>query len=173
MNSPAKSTAFSKAGKPSWNERKARQHYLQTLFPDWTGGDPFLLNQLQVSIEAAMPRIEDPGEAFATFAALAANLRSPASGPVPRSHAFVRLDYSRQRWDPLFARQEIIQQLKRKAGADHVFLVVQGLRRALFPHARYRTASRERVCAEARALIEDLARRWSTYSSTVHLFYFS
>jgi hypothetical protein len=173
MNLPAKSTASSKASRCSWSESRARQQYLLTLFPDWTGGDPFLLKQLQASIEAAMPAIKDPNEAFATFTALADNLRGKAGMPLPSTHAIVRLDYSGKRWDPLFARQEIIQQLKRHAGADHVFLVVQSLRRALFPHARYRTASRERACAEARAFIEVLARRWSTRSSTVHLFYFS
>ena len=173
MNSPAKSTACSRASERSWSEKQARRHYLLTLFPDWTGGDPFLLKQLQASIEAAMPAVEDPAEAFATFTTLAANLRGHAGVALPATHAIVRLDYSGRRWDPLFARQEIIQQLKRHAGADHVFLVVQSLRSALFPHARYRTATRERACAEARAFIEALARRWSTWSSKVHLFYFS
>jgi hypothetical protein len=148
----------------------ARLHCLQVLFPDWTGEDPFLLRQLKESIEATLR--EDANEdTFENFSAVASGLRDTAPTPFPASHAFIRIDFSGKTWEPLFARQEIIGELKKHAGTGHIFLLIRGLRRALFPAARYRTRAREQAHNEAKRFIDDLVRRWSTPSSTVHVLY--
>jgi hypothetical protein len=148
----------------------ARLHCLQALFPDWTGEDLFLIKQLKDSIEISL-RQEDTEDTFENFSHLAEDLRRQTPGPLPSSHAFISLDFSEKTWDPLFARQEIIRRLKREAGKDHIFLLVRGLRRALFPKARYRTKAREAAYLEATRFVDDLAREWSTQSSKVHLLY--
>lgn len=168
MNWPVKSTASSRIPDLSAGELRARRQCLLALFPDWTGGDPFLLDQLRLALEAALP---DPSD-FAAFSQLASRLRRREPDPQSRSHAFRFFDFSNRTYDPLFAHHEIIQTLKPLAATDHIFLVIRGLRRALAPHARYRTTRREDQLARTRASIDALARRWSTPSSTIHLLYF-
>ncbi len=171
MNLPGKSTDSSATPERHWSEDLARLHCLQALFPDWTGSDPFLLRQIKDSIEASIrsrPELEDN---FELFSSMAQCLRAESDNPSPQSHAFIRLDYSNQTWDPLFARQEIVRLLKKHAGIDHIFLLVIGLRMALFPAARYRTRAREAAYLEATRFIDSLARHWSTDSSRIHLLY--
>jgi len=148
----------------------ARLHCLQALFPDWTGDDRFLLKQLKDSIEASL-RQDAAEDTFENFSSLATRLREQSPTPFPASHAFINLDYTGRTWDPLFARQEIIGELKRQAGVGHIFLLVKGLRKALFPAAQYRTKAREEAHQEATQFIDELSREWSTRSSTVHLLY--
>ncbi|MGC9450701.1 MAG: hypothetical protein ACP5I4_04575 [Oceanipulchritudo sp.] len=173
MNSPGKSTGFRsspEAATRHWGEDMARLHCLQVLFPDWTGEDPFLLRQLKESIETTL-REDASEDTFENFSAVASSLRDTAPTPFPASHAFIRIDFSGRTWEPLFARQEIIRKLKPHAGTGHIFLLVRGLRRALFPDARYRTRAREAARTEATRFIDDLVRHWSTPSSTVHVLY--
>ena len=146
----------------------ARLHCLQVLFPDWTGEDPYLLRQIKESIEESL-RADESEDTFENFSSMAGELRNKVPTAVSSSHAFIRLDFTGKTWDPLFARQEIIRQLKRHAGTEHVFLLVRGLRRALFPAARYRTRAREDAYGEATRFLDDLVRHWSTPSSTVHV----
>jgi hypothetical protein len=148
----------------------ARLHCLQALFPEWAGDDMFLLKQLKDSIEISLQ--QDPREdTFEKFSDIAEDLRRQTPGSLPVSHAFISLDFSEKTWDPLFARQEIIRHLKRHAGTDHIFLLIRGLRHALFPKARYRTKAREAAHEEATRFIDELARHWSTSSSKIHLLY--
>lgn len=153
-----------------WSEDMARLHCLQALFPDWAGEDMFLLKQLKDSIELSL-RQEPSGDTFENFSSIAEDLRQQTPGQLPASHAFISIDLSNRTWDPLFARQEIITRLKPHAGTDHIFLLVRGLRRALFPAARYRTKAREEAYLEATRFVDELALEWSTESSTVHLLY--
>jgi hypothetical protein len=171
MNSPRKSTGCKSNPDRHWSEDLARLHCLQALFPEWAGEDTYLLRQLKDSIEASIRQQPDLPDSFETFSTLASGLR--ADGPVEAnaSHALIRVDFSNRAWDPLFAREEIVQQLKRAAGTDHVFLLVRGLREALFPAAKYRTRARDQAYLEATRFIDQLARRWSTDSSRIHLLY--
>ncbi len=171
MSSPRKSTPCSASPERHWSEDLARLHCLQALFPDWTGGDPFLLRQIKASIEDSMRSQPDTEDTFELFSALAACLRHQAPNPAPATHAFIRLDFSNRTWDPLFVRQDIIRQLKRHAGTDHIFLLVRGLRKALFPNARYQTRARTEAFLDATRFIDQLALRWSTPSSRIHLLY--
>lgn len=171
MNWPAKSTDCSGTPDPNWSEDLARLHCLQTLFPDWTGEDPFLLQQLKASIEASIDASGAP-PSFETFAAMAQALRENRQGPAAFSHGFIRLDFSNRTWDPLFARHEIVKALKKQAGIAHVFLVIVGLPKALFPKALYRTKSRQDAANRAMEAIEALAKKWSTPSTSLHLLYF-
>jgi hypothetical protein len=148
----------------------ARLHYLQTLFPDWTGNDLYLIRQIKDSIEATL-REDAHEDTFENFSALATSLREQSPDPLPTSHAFISIDYSGRTWEPLFARQEIISQLKREAGTEHIFLLIRGLRQALFPKAQYRTRAREKAYQEATAFIDELAREWTTRSTQIHLLY--
>jgi len=145
-------------------------HCLQALFPDWTGEDRFLLQQLKESIETTLSR-DAAEDTFENFSLLASRLREQTPTPFPASHAFISLDYTGRTWDPLFARQEIISALKKEAGTEHIFLLVKGLQEALFPAARYRTRAREEVRQQATRFIDELSREWSTPSSRVHLLY--
>lgn len=171
MNSPRKSTASSKSPDHEWGEDLARLHCLRALFKDWTEEDPFLLRQLKASIEESIRENPDLSDSYETFSSLANRLREESPMPSGASHAFIRIDFSGTSWDPLFARHEIVRQLKREAGKDHIFLLVKGLRKALFPAARYRTRARDEAYNEATRLIDELARRWSTESSRIHLLY--
>ena len=171
MSSPRKSTPCSASPERDWSEDLARLHCLQSLFPDWTGGDLFLLHQIKESIEDSIRQQPGTKDSFELFSALAACLRDQAPNPAPATHAFVRLDFTDRTWDPLFARQDIIHQLKQHAGTDHVFLLVRGLRKALFPAARYQTRARAEAYLEATRFIDQLALRWSTPSSRIHLLY--
>ncbi len=148
----------------------ARLHYLQTLFPDWTGNDLYLIRQIKDSIEARLKEDENR-DSFENFSSLAASLREQSPDPLPASHAFISIDYSGKTWEPLFARQDIISRLKQEAGTEHIFLLVRGLRQALFPKARYRTQAREKAYEEATLFIDELARKWTTRSSEIHLLY--
>ena len=171
MNLPGKSTDSSATPERHWSEDLARLHCLQALFPDWTGNDRFLLNQIKTSIEASIRTQPDLEDSFERFSSMAQCLRADFGNPSPQSHAFIRLDYSNRTWDPLFARQEMVRLLKKNAGVDHIFLLLSGLRTALFPAARYRTRGREAAYLEATRYIDDLARHWSTTSSRIHLLY--
>jgi hypothetical protein len=148
----------------------ARLHCLQALFPEWSGDDMFLLKQLKDSIEISLRQDPDT-DTFENFSGVAEDLRQQTPGSLPSSHAFISLDLSGKTWDPLFARQEIIRHLKRHAGTDNIFLLIRGLRKALFPSARYRTKAREAAHLEATRFIDELAQRWSTTSSKIHLLY--
>lgn len=172
MNLPAKSTVSSETTERHWSEDLARLHCLQALFPDWTDNDRFLLRQIKDSIEASIRTQPDLEDSFERFSSIAQGLRAESGNPSSKSHAFIRLDYSERSWDPLFARQEIVRLLKKHAGVDHLFLLVSGLRTALFPGARYRTRAREAAYQEATRFIDSLARHWSTTSSRIHLLYF-
>lgn len=171
MNSPRKLTASRSNPERHWSEDLARLHCLQALFPDWTGNDRFLLQQLKDSIEASIRQQPGLNDTFETFSSMATCLRDEGPNPAPASHGFIRLDFTGRTWDPLFAQQEIVRALKREAGTDHVFLLIRGLREALFPRARYRTRAREAAYTEATRFIDQLARRWSTRSSQIHLLY--
>lgn len=172
MNSPGKSTgSSSNPPERDWSEDLARLHCLQALFPDWTGNDRFLLRQIKDSIEASIRQQPEVPDTFESFSTMANSLREQAPGPIPASHSFIEMDFSGRTWEPLFARQEIIARLKQHAGTDHVFLLVRGLRSALFPGAKYRTRNREQAYLEATRDIDALARRWSTGSTRLHLLY--
>lgn len=171
MNWPAKSTACSGTPDPDWSEELARLHCLKALFPDWTGQDPFLLHQLKAAIEASIDASGAP-PSFETFAAMANALRQNGNGPAAFSHGFIRLDFTHRTWDPLFARHEIVKALKKQAGIAHVFLVIIGLPKALFPNALYRTKSRQEATLRAMEAIDALAKKWSTPSTSLHLLYF-
>lgn len=171
MSSPRKSTDSRSGPEQHWSEDLARLHCLKALFPDWTGSDLFLLRQLKNSIEASIQQQPDLPDTFEIFSSMANSLRKDSPNPTPRSHAFVSIDYTGQTWDPLFARQQIVNALKKQAGMDHVFLLVRGLRKALFPAATYRTQAREAAYQEATRFIDQLARHWTTDSCRVHLLY--
>jgi hypothetical protein len=172
MNSRGKSTASGTTPEGHhWSEDLARLHCLQALFPDWIDNDPFIIRQLKASIEASIRQQPGVEDSFEAFSALAQSLRDGSPNPFPDTHAFVRVDFNNRSWDPLFARQEIIAGLKGHAGTDHIFLLIIGLRRALFPGARYHTRQRQQVCQDAIDYIDQLARAWSTRSSRVHILY--
>ena len=171
MTSPKKSTGYRKPPEdPAWGENVARLHCLQSLFPQWAGNDGFFLKQIQESIEATL-RDDALDNTFENFSRQAEYLHQQTPGVMPASHAFISIDFSNRTWEPLFARQEIISQLKSQAGTEHIFLLVRGLRRALFPNAQYRTRAREEAHAEATHFIDELTRKWSTRSSKIHLLY--
>lgn len=146
-------------------------HCLQALFPDWTDNDPFLLKQVKDSIETSMRQQPDMPDTFEMFSQMANCLRDDENATAPSSHAFIRLDFTGRTWEPLFAQQEIARELKRNAGTEHIFLLVRGLRKALFPAAKYKTQRREAAHTEATRFVDDLARHWSTESSRIHLLY--
>lgn len=170
MSSPRKSTGCKSSPEQTLEEDVARMHCLQALFPEWSNREAFYLKQIKESIEAALLD-EECENSFQNFANRAEALRQQTPGKFPESYAFISLDFSNQTWEPLFAREEIVRQLKKQAGIEHIFLLVRGLRRGLFPTAQYRTKAREAAYAEATAFIEELTQRWSTRSSKIHLLY--
>lgn len=171
MNSHGKSTDCKSNPDHDWSEDLARLHCLKALFPDWTGQDAFLLNQLKASIEASIEASGTLTNSLETFTAMASSLRNASEGPAPFSHGFIRLDFSNRTWDPLFARHEIIQAMKKQAGMQHLFLVIVGLDQAIFPNARYRTKARATAKQQVVDVINELAGRWSTPSTSLHLLY--
>lgn len=171
MSSPRKSTDSRGSPERDWGEDLARLHCLQALFPDLADPDLFLLRQMKESIESSIRQQPDVPDTFEVFSEMANCLLGDSQPATPPSHAFIRLDFSDRTWDPLFAREEIVRQLKRHAGTGHIFLLVRGLRGALHPSAKYRTKGREDAYAEATRFIDELTRHWSTASSRLHLLY--
>ena len=171
MNSPGKSTDSRSNPERDLGEDLARLHCLQALFPDWTGDDLFLLRQMKDSIEESIRQQPGTPDTYEVFSEMANCLRQSTDSAATNSYAFIRLDYTNRTWDPLFARQEIVRELKKHAGTQQIFLVVKNLRKALFPEARYRTRMRDSAYLEATRFIDELARHWSTTSSRIHLLY--
>lgn len=171
MSSPRKSTDSRSSPERDLGEDLARLHCLQALFPDWTGNDPFLLRQMKDSIEESIRQQPETPDTYEVFSEMAQCLREDSGTTVPASYAFIRIDYSNRTWDPLFARQEIIRELKRHAGTQEIFLLVKNLRQALFPEAKYKTRGRDAAYLEATRFIDELTRHWSTSSSRIHLLY--
>lgn len=168
MSSQKKSTCSN--GLPDTGESIARMHCLESYFPFWTGNDHFFLEQIKESIEATLAD-ENRDDTFENFVECAERLRRQTPGTMPPSHAFISIDFSNRTWDPLFASEEIASVLKQHAGIENVFLLIRGLQRALFPAARYQTRSRKAAYQEATRLMDELAGKWSTQSSIVHLLY--
>ncbi len=170
MNSPGKLTACNSAPKQDWSEDLARLHCLQALFPDWTGQDRFLLHQLKASIEASIKAAGAP-TSYETFAAMASALRDTSNPTAACSHGFIRIDFSNRTWDPLFAQYEIVTALKQQAGIGHLFLVIVGLHKAIFPKGLYLTKNRIAATKQSMETIDALAGKWSTPSTSLHLLY--
>ena len=154
MSSQKKSTSCN--GLPDSAETVARMHCLESYFPFWTGNDHFYLEQIKESIEARLAD-ENLPDTFENFAECAESLRKQTPGTMPTSHAFIVLDFSNRTWDPLFASQEIASELKRNAGIENIFVLIRGLRRALFPNAHYQTRSRKDAYRDATRLMDNLA----------------
>jgi hypothetical protein len=156
---------------PHWAEELARMHCLSALFPDWTGGDPFLLRQLKESIESSLDQSSEAKGSFAAFAEVARQLRESCPGDFLQSYAFLNIDFAGQRWDPLFVRSALIQELKAVAGTAHVFIVVRGLTRALYPEAQ-RTSPKRRLARDTAASeMTEWIRQWITPATQLHLLF--
>lgn len=170
MNSPRKSQDSETQTNFDSNERFVRIQYLKSLFGDWTNEDPFLLEQIRTAIEASLRDSPNHDESLEAFTHAAHQLRQEQSPESPNTDC-IHLDLRSKSFDPLFIRDELVKKLKILAGKRHIFVLVRGLKSSIRPNARKFSKHDKSQLNEASILIDSIAQRWSTPSSTIHLIY--
>ncbi len=151
-----------------------RLHFINALFGGLTGDDLYLARQIQSAIDASLDGAAGDAASGAAddpaFAAAAARLLERLGGP-GGDHGFCCWDAAESDAEamPLFARQRVIDALKRLAGYREGTLLVTNFRPAHCPPGRRWTSRRRRDYGESLALIRDLAASRSRPSAQVRL----
>lgn len=157
-----------------------RLHAINALFASLTGRDLYLAEQIRSAIALSLSELEeqtlaDPAKAEAydaAFNAAAARLLGSLYAGQPQ-HGFFHWDAtaSLTASDPLFARAELMEGLKRLAPYREATLLITNLRPALLPPGLRRTPRRERDYQDMLAFIRDLAAARTTRAATLHLLF--
>lgn len=157
-----------------------RLHFINALFAHVTGHDLYLADQIKAAITFSLAELEAQTAAHpefaakydAAFTAAAAGLLTRAFAHLP-AHGFYHWDaaHTTTAATPLFAREEIMQGLKRLAGYRESTLLVTNLRPALIPPARRATPRRVRDYDEALAFIRELAAARTAPSASLQLLF--
>jgi hypothetical protein len=149
----------------------AKLHLIRSLFADITGTDPYLLQQVKGAIEAAL--VDEEQATSREFTEAALRLLREHFQPNP-SHGFAHWQPpdGDGRFDPLWARQELISVFKKLARFPSSTVVITGLRVSVCPPGQRWTARRQAEYEEAVAFIQSLAASWSTSSADMTLLFF-
>lgn len=169
-----------------------RLHFINALFADLTGDDLYLAQQIQAAIttslaealcrpaerpstseEPACPeRVEGVESSDPAFTAAAARLLERLCEG-RQNHGFFHWDAAESTTaaTPLFAREHVLEGLRRLARYHESTLLVTNLRPAHCPPRRRWTARRQREYRESLALIRDLAAARSRRSASVNLLF--
>jgi len=168
MHSPKRSPR-SKPPKVPLSDDLARVHCVAELFPQITGEDPFLARQMKEAIERSIlsnPNLVNDLETFTRIA-----LELGGDWEEDQACSAFAIDFGDRGWDPLFAREEFVRQLKKSSGLQKVVVLVAGLKGAIQGAGRYETQRIKQQYAEAVAYLDDLAARWSTPSTQLQVLY--
>jgi hypothetical protein len=142
-----------------------RLHYVNALFAHVTGHDLFLANQIKAAITFSLADLEaraeeDPSldaEYTEAFNAAAATLLEKLHSVLPR-RGFFHWDASRtlQAGTPLFAREEVMEGLRKLAPFPEATFLVTNLRSAVVPPERRQTPRRLREYDDLLGFLRDL-----------------
>lgn len=153
-------------------EEAAKLHFINSLFADLTGHDLYLAKQVKAAIDSTLG---DPPPH------LRSELFSQAAIQLLEKHFRRRPQHRFSHWDcsihgygfsPLWARQELIGIFKKMAPYPQGTLLVTNLRSCICPPGKRWTRPLRREYAEAIALIQELARNWSTRRANLTLLFF-
>src|SRR5690625_990352 len=163
---PTESAQMKSAG-----EELAKLHCINSLFADLTGDDLYLAQQVKEAIEKSLEDFpsENQSNDFASAMQLLANHCQTKS-----RHCFAHWNCSGNEngFDPLWARLELISLFKKLAPCPRSTVVITDLRKTLCPPGRRWTKTIQREYLEAIALIEEIARNWSTPNAVITLLFF-
>ncbi len=155
-------------------ETLKKLYFINSVFPEITGNDLYLADQILRAIEgAAVSRHQRPdgtpsAPSFEDFqqAVLLLRERLPST-----MEGFAHWDAGAcpEGFSPLWARTELIGILKSLAPEPRATLLVTNLAESIRPPGRRWTRRSQREYGEAIAFIRDLARRWSRPSARLKL----
>ncbi|HUL54597.1 MAG TPA: hypothetical protein VLT83_14435 [Opitutaceae bacterium] len=154
-----------------------RLHFINALFADLTGDDLYLAEQIQTAITTGLAESEsvpagsaEPDEP--AFAAAATRLLERLGDGRP-DRGFFHWDAadSAAAVTPLFARESVLEGLRRLAPYRESTLLVTNLRPAHCPPRRRWTDRRRREYRESLALIRDLAAVHRRRSANLNLLF--
>jgi hypothetical protein len=161
-----------------------RLHFINALFADLTGHDLYLAQQIQAAITTSLTEaLRRPAERPSTgeesvessdpaFAAAAARLLERLCDG-RQDHGFFHWDAaeSAAAATPLFAREHVLEGLRRLARYRESTLLVTNLRPAHCPPRHRWTGRRQREYRESLTLIRDLAAARSRRSASLNLLF--
>jgi len=152
-------------------EELAKLHFVSSLFAELLGQDLYLAQQVKEAIELALEETDEAREPGQNFHRAAVLLLQSHFRRHPR-HGFAHWDATGQRWDPLWARQEIVAVIKRLAVYPSATVIITGLRPSICPPGKRWNRAMQHEYAEAVRLIQQLACGWSTPSGNLTLLFF-
>lgn len=153
-------------------ESLTKLHFVNSLFADLTGHDLYLAQQVKEAIEKSVEDLPPSAqnEAFTKAALELLAEHSKNDGPHCFSHWNCFTDD--RRFDPLWARLELINIFKKLAPCPRSTVLITGLRQAICPPGRRWNRALHREYQEAIALIQEIARNWSTSRAEITLLFF-
>ncbi len=146
-------------------------HLLNAVFAPLTGQDLYLAEQMKAGIDSALAG-ETEGDRDSKFASAIDRLRDVLG--VPSGDGFFHWDARNAPASPgsLFARQEVVDGLKRLAPCANATLLVTNLRSALCPKGRRWTSRRRGEYDEAVQFISSLAAARKRRTSNLTVLFF-
>lgn len=156
--------------KAEQRDRITRLHLLNTLFPLLTGEDLYLAKQIEHTINfASTGDPEEPGNQDHFNDALVQLLEKYLTRDQNFGFFHWEASLNEPRWDPLWARAEIISGLKSIAGFKRSMFFGTGLRMAIQGNQLNWTPKLDQEYEESVAFIRDLATYWTTQNSQLTL----
>lgn len=147
-------------------------HFLNSLFADLTGDDLYLAQQVKEAIEKSLedlpPSAQNEAFTKAAMELLAKYCRNDLRHCFSHWSCFA----NGRRFDPLWARLELIDIFKKLAPCPRSTVLITDLRPAICPPGRRWTRALHREYQEAIALIQEIARTWSTSRAEITLLFF-
>lgn len=155
------------------HQELAKLHFINSLFADSIGPDPYFAQQVKSAIESALEQETEPGLFDENFTRAAVQLLENHYRQKPRhgfAHWTVRGDATG--FDPLWARHELIALFKKLAPYPASTVLVTNLRAVIQPPGKRASQALRAEYAEAIRYIQELARTWSTSRAEVTLLFF-
>ena len=149
-----------------------RLHFINALFAGLTDHDLYLAHQIESAITVSLTEAEQRPPSDPAFNAAAARLLERLCAG-RRNHGFFHWDAAESETaaTPLFARERVLEGLKRLASFREATLLVTNLRPAHCPPRRRWTERREHEYRETLTLIRNLAAERSRRSASVNLLF--
>lgn len=155
------------------HQELTKLHFVNSLFADLIGHDLYLAQQVKAAIESALEDEADPQQQEESFNQAAVLLLQNHFRRHP-THGFAHWSCGVEggRFDPLWARQELIALFKKLAPYSSATVVITNLRAGICPPGKRWTRSLHQEYRETVAFIQELACNWSTRHAKVTLLFF-
>lgn len=156
--------------KADQRDRITRLHLLNTLFPLLTGEDLYLAKQIEHTINfTSTGDPEEPGNPEHFNEALVQLLEKYLTREQNFGFYHWKASLDENTWDPLWAREAVIQGLKQISGFEKAMFIGTGLRASVQGNRRNWNAKLDREYEQAVEYIRDLAAYWTTKNSNLTL----